>query len=155
MARRFAATINDLVHDQQIIFEGVFDTVASMGIPNLSREDRPSSDVVFEQGVERVASVEKTSPVGNVIVGEQHLADGHSVGCERVLPVLQYILLAYGGDGLQREQRGHCAGLSRAPDAGGSAERGRTRRRQARHPPLRRAAIRAGSSRTGLESHSA
>lgn len=49
LARRFASTINDLVPGK-IIFEGVFDTVASIGLPNLSGEDRPSSDVVFEHG---------------------------------------------------------------------------------------------------------
>jgi len=50
LARRFASIINDLVYDQQIIIEGVFDTVASIGLPNLRREDRPSTDVVFEYG---------------------------------------------------------------------------------------------------------
>ncbi|WP_045855646.1 phospholipase effector Tle1 domain-containing protein [Teredinibacter purpureus] len=48
LARRFAALINDLVGDRKIIIEGVFDTVASIGIPNLSKKDRPKSEVVFE-----------------------------------------------------------------------------------------------------------
>jgi hypothetical protein len=50
LARRFAAIINDLLGSRRIIVEGVFDTVASMGIPNLNPHDRPSSDVVFEHG---------------------------------------------------------------------------------------------------------
>lgn len=49
LARRFAAIINSYVK-RQIIIEGVFDTVASIGMPNLKKEDRPSSDVVFEHG---------------------------------------------------------------------------------------------------------
>ena len=47
IARRFASIINDLVADQ-IIIEGIFDTVASIGIPNMSQSSRPKSDVVFE-----------------------------------------------------------------------------------------------------------
>ena len=49
LARRFASIINDLVGDKLII-EGVFDTVASIGIPNINKEDRPSTEVVFEYG---------------------------------------------------------------------------------------------------------
>ncbi len=49
LARRFAAIINVDV-GKQIVIEGVFDTVASIGLPNLRKEDRPSSDVVFEHG---------------------------------------------------------------------------------------------------------
>ncbi|MBS2211751.1 DUF2235 domain-containing protein [Carboxylicivirga mesophila] len=49
LARRFAAIINSTVN-RQIVIEGVFDTVASIGMPNFRKEDRPSSDVVFEHG---------------------------------------------------------------------------------------------------------
>lgn len=50
LARRFASIINGQVHNKKIIIEGVFDTVASIGVPNLKKEDRPSTDVVFEHG---------------------------------------------------------------------------------------------------------
>jgi hypothetical protein len=50
LARRFASTINDHVGGQQIIIEAVYDTVASIGLPNMRPEDRPTSEVVFEHG---------------------------------------------------------------------------------------------------------
>lgn len=50
LARRFASIINELVDDKKIIIEGVFDTVAAIGIPNMNKKDRPSTDVVFEYG---------------------------------------------------------------------------------------------------------
>jgi hypothetical protein len=50
LARRFASTINDRVSDRQIIIEAVIDTVAAIGLPNMSQRDRPSSEVVFEHG---------------------------------------------------------------------------------------------------------
>ena len=50
LARRFASTINDQLGDQQIIIEAVYDTVASIGLPNMRPEDRPTSEVVFEHG---------------------------------------------------------------------------------------------------------
>ena len=50
LARRFASTINHRVSDKQIIIEAVFDTVAAIGLPNMSQKDRPTSDVVFEHG---------------------------------------------------------------------------------------------------------
>jgi len=49
LARRFALLINDQVKPNTII-EGVFDTVASIGMPNMKKQERPSSDVVFEYG---------------------------------------------------------------------------------------------------------
>ena len=58
IARRFASLINDRVADNAII-EGIFDTVASIGAPNLSKRDRPSSDVVFENGHTLPSNVEK------------------------------------------------------------------------------------------------
>jgi hypothetical protein len=39
-----------LLDDRKIIIEGIFDTVASIGMPNLSKKDRPSTEVVFEYG---------------------------------------------------------------------------------------------------------
>jgi len=50
LARRFASIINGMVNNKPIIIEGIFDTVASIGLPNMSRKDRPTSDVVFEHG---------------------------------------------------------------------------------------------------------
>jgi pimeloyl-ACP methyl ester carboxylesterase len=49
IARRFAALIDEKV-TKPIIIEGIFDTVASIGLPNLSSSDRPTTDVVFEHG---------------------------------------------------------------------------------------------------------
>jgi hypothetical protein len=48
IARRFASLINDKLDSKTTVYEGIFDTVASIGIPNLSRSDRPKSDVLFE-----------------------------------------------------------------------------------------------------------
>jgi hypothetical protein len=50
LARRFASTINDRVGNKPIIIEAVFDTVASIGLPNMNPQDRPASEVVFEHG---------------------------------------------------------------------------------------------------------
>jgi len=49
IARRFSALINDKVTPNTIT-EAIFDTVASIGLPNLSSSDRPDYDVVFENG---------------------------------------------------------------------------------------------------------
>lgn len=49
LARRFASLIDDKVTGKHII-EAVFDTVASIGLPNMSKADRPKSEVVFEHG---------------------------------------------------------------------------------------------------------
>lgn len=49
LARRFASLINDKVSGKDII-EAVFDTVASIGLPNMKRSERPKSEVVFEHG---------------------------------------------------------------------------------------------------------
>ena len=49
LARRFASIINDDLADR-IIIEGVYDTVASIGLPNMKKEDRPTTEVVFEYG---------------------------------------------------------------------------------------------------------
>ncbi|MCP3876630.1 MAG: DUF2235 domain-containing protein [Desulfobacteraceae bacterium] len=58
IARRFATLINDRV-SKDCIIEGIFDTVASIGLPNLSSSDRPDSDVVFENGCTLPSNVEK------------------------------------------------------------------------------------------------
>ncbi|MBL4775381.1 MAG: DUF2235 domain-containing protein [Mariprofundus sp.] len=58
IARRFASLINDRVADKCMI-EGIFDTVASIGLPNLNSADRPRSDVVFENGCTLPSNVEK------------------------------------------------------------------------------------------------
>lgn len=49
LARRFAAIIEGEVKPGTVV-EAVFDTVASIGLPNLSSRERPTTDVVFEQG---------------------------------------------------------------------------------------------------------
>lgn len=49
LARRFAALITPLI-DRPIIIEAVIDTVASVGMPNLNKAKRPSTEVVFEHG---------------------------------------------------------------------------------------------------------
>lgn len=51
IARQFASrVIPEAITDSPnpVHFMGVFDTVASIGIPNLDKNDRPMSDVVFE-----------------------------------------------------------------------------------------------------------
>ena len=52
IARRFASVIDKYIDfpqgDQPIRFLGVFDTVASIGFPNLDDDEKPKSDVVFE-----------------------------------------------------------------------------------------------------------
>ena len=55
IARRFCAKLNEksshLNSDiQPFVYLAVFDTVASIGLPNLSQSERPDYDVVFEQG---------------------------------------------------------------------------------------------------------
>lgn len=53
LARRFAAVIDNYLPDDVdptgiVRFMGVFDTVASIGFPNLDDDEKPVSDVVFE-----------------------------------------------------------------------------------------------------------
>lgn len=55
LARRFCAKLiekSSLVSNDStpFIYLGVFDTVASIGLPNLSKSERPDYDVVFEDG---------------------------------------------------------------------------------------------------------
>ncbi|MDA0384074.1 T6SS phospholipase effector Tle1-like catalytic domain-containing protein [Vibrio owensii] len=47
LARRFAKLVSDKV-TRPCIYEAVYDTVASINAPNLSKRDRPESEVVFE-----------------------------------------------------------------------------------------------------------
>ncbi len=58
LARKFASLINGKVKGKCII-EGIYDTVASIGLPNLSSKDRPKSDVLFENGCTLPENVEK------------------------------------------------------------------------------------------------
>jgi hypothetical protein len=57
IARKFASKLDEALRDQMpsadsaqppIRFMGVFDTVASIGMPNLEDNEKPKSDVVFE-----------------------------------------------------------------------------------------------------------
>lgn len=53
IARRFAAVIDNYLPaahavDKPVRFLGVFDTVASVGFPNLDDDEKPISDVIFE-----------------------------------------------------------------------------------------------------------
>lgn len=50
IARRFASVLEHDHGKPPIRFLGVFDTVASIGLPDLSQKKRPASDVVFERG---------------------------------------------------------------------------------------------------------
>ena len=54
LARRFAAVLNKFIKlkdgEAPVRFLGVFDTVASIGFPNLDSDEKPVSDVVFENG---------------------------------------------------------------------------------------------------------
>ena len=56
IARRFASVIDDYLPEGTdtsniVHFMGLFDTVASIGVPNLGSNDKPVSDVVFEDGI--------------------------------------------------------------------------------------------------------
>lgn len=49
LARRFCSIISKDMPELSI-YQGIFDTVASIGSPNLSSKDRPNTEVVFEHG---------------------------------------------------------------------------------------------------------
>ena len=49
LARRFASLITPLL-GKPIIIEAIMDTVASIGIPSLDKQQRPNAEVVFEHG---------------------------------------------------------------------------------------------------------
>ncbi len=61
LARRFVAQIEkhhkeksatnqDYANIGKFVYEALFDTVASIGLPNMSKSDRPDSEVLFENG---------------------------------------------------------------------------------------------------------
>lgn len=54
IARRFASVLNNYIKVKRkkppVRFLGVFDTVAAIGFPNLDSDEKPVSDVVFENG---------------------------------------------------------------------------------------------------------
>lgn len=55
IARRFCSKLVEKsslldINSQPFIYLAVFDTVASIGLPNLSQSNRPDYDVIFEQG---------------------------------------------------------------------------------------------------------
>ena len=56
LARRFASIMSEEVKPNTIV-EAVFDTVASIGLPNLSSRERPTTEVMFEHGHTLPASV--------------------------------------------------------------------------------------------------
>jgi hypothetical protein len=63
LARRFVALIeksdSNFASIRPFVVEAIFDTVASIGLPNMSRSDRPDSDVIFENGHSLPAIVKK------------------------------------------------------------------------------------------------
>ena len=71
LARRFAALITPLIKHPSII-EAVIDTVASIGWPNLNKNHRPSTEVVFEHGNTLPEGV--TQALHLVALDEQRLA---------------------------------------------------------------------------------
>ncbi len=53
LARRFVALVDQMtasINPDPFVFLCVFDTVASIGLPNLNKSSRPDYDVVFENG---------------------------------------------------------------------------------------------------------
>ncbi len=58
LARRFSSLINKKVSGKDII-EAVYDTVASIGLPNMKKSERPKSEVVFENGHTLPANVKQ------------------------------------------------------------------------------------------------
>jgi len=58
LARRFCSVISQDM-PELTIYQAIFDTVASIGLPNLSKSERPSFDVIFEQGHTLAPTVKK------------------------------------------------------------------------------------------------
>ncbi|MEH6383454.1 MAG: DUF2235 domain-containing protein [Colwellia sp.] len=58
LARRFCTIISRDMPELKI-YQAIFETVASIGLPNLSKNDRPHSDVIFEHGHTLASTVEK------------------------------------------------------------------------------------------------
>lgn len=71
LARRFAALITPYLK-QPIVVEAVMDTVASIGWPNLDRQQRPTCEVLFENGGYLPSGVKKALHL--VALDEQRLA---------------------------------------------------------------------------------
>lgn len=71
LARRFATLINEFLPYPMVI-EAVMDTVASIGLPNLDRSERPKCEVVFEHGGQLPSKVAKALHL--VALDEQRLA---------------------------------------------------------------------------------
>src|SRR5262249_25969054 len=96
-------------------------------------DDRYRAELL--EGRDDVARGQEAAAVGDVLVGEQDLADGELVRGKRALPRLHEVALTDGGDGLELGQLARP--LGEAEDA--AAERDRPRRhdderlRQRRH----------------------
>ena len=58
LGRRFASLINEHV-DSNIVYECMFDTVASLNFPDFSKNNRPKAEVVFEHGHQLPSNVNK------------------------------------------------------------------------------------------------
>ena len=58
LARRFCTIISRGMPELKI-YQAIFETVASIGLPNLSKSDRPDSDVIFEHGHTLASTVKK------------------------------------------------------------------------------------------------
>jgi len=58
LARRFCAIISKDM-PELTIYQAIFDTVASIGLPNLSKSERPDFDVIFEHGHTLAPTVKK------------------------------------------------------------------------------------------------
>lgn len=58
LARRFCTIISRDMPELKI-YQAIFETVASIGLPNLSKNDRPHSEVIFEHGHTLASTVEK------------------------------------------------------------------------------------------------
>jgi hypothetical protein len=58
LARRFCSIMSKDMPDIKI-YQAIFETVASIGLPNLGKKDRPKSDVIFEHGHTLAPTVKK------------------------------------------------------------------------------------------------
>ncbi|MFT5297625.1 MAG: hypothetical protein ACI9YH_003661 [Colwellia sp.] len=58
LARRFCSIISEELPELKV-YQAIFDTVASIGVPNLVKKDRPKTDVIFEHGHTLAPTVKK------------------------------------------------------------------------------------------------
>ena len=58
LARRFCSIISEDMPDLKV-YQAIFETVASIGLPNMGKENRPKSDVIFEHGHTLAPTVKK------------------------------------------------------------------------------------------------